>query len=102
MQGAPSGNVVHPDMPLGPAVDMVWGSNKAFSTPLQGALNMRAGAQQGVLQNSVVDAQKLQGAFPALQSSSLDKSNKSIVVLPAIGGGAKMASGKVGSTEKIR
>lgn len=98
----PSSNVITPNSPLGPAVDIVIGGNKAMTTPLSGAMTTPMLSQQGILSNNVVDCPKLQHTFDSFNKASLDKSNKSVVVFKAIGGGMGINSKKIGSTEKGR
>ena len=98
----PSTNAVTPNSPLGPAVDIVIGGNKAMTTPLSGAMTTPMLSQQGVLSNNVVDCPKLQHTLDSFNKASLDKTNKSVVVFKAVGGGMGINTKKVGSTEKGR
>ena len=98
----PSTNVVTPNSPLGPKVDIVIGGDKAMTTPLSGAMTTPMLSQQGVLSNNVVDCPKLQRTLDFLNQVSLDKKNKSVVVVNAVGGGMNINSKKIGSTEKGR
>ena len=98
----PSSNVITPNSPLGPAVDIVIGSNKAMTTPLSGAMTTPMLSQQGILSNNVVDCPKLQHTFDTFNKVSLDKNNKSVVVFKAIGGGLGINSKKIGSKERGR
>ena len=98
----PSTNVVTPNSPLGPAVDIVIGGNKAMATPLSGAMTTPMLSQQCVLSNNVVDCPKLQHTLDSFNKASLDKTNKSVVVFKAVGGGIGINTKKVGSTEKGR
>ena len=81
----PSTNVVTPNSPLGPAVDIVIGCNKAMTTPLSGAMTTPMLSQQGILSNNVVDCPKLQHTFDSFNKASLNKTNKGINVSNGVG-----------------
>ena len=98
-----SNNVITPNSPIGPAVDLCgFGTNQSMTNPLKGVLTTPMLSQQGCLSKNVVDVPKLQNTFKSFNNASLDKPNKSIVVIEPFGSGTNIINSKVGSTERGR
>ena len=82
----PSTNVVTPNDPLGPMVDIIIGGNKAMTTTLSGAMTTPMLKQQGVLDKNIVDVYKLQQyTLASLNQASLNKTNKGINASNGVG-----------------
>lgn len=101
MAGVPSGNVITPNTPIGPAVDLCgFGTNQSLSSPCKGVLTTPMLEQQGCLGKNVVECPKLQNTFKDLNSASLDKTSQTVVPFKALGG--DFMNDKVGSTQRGR